>query len=99
MQKGNFYYVVRAWAPDLTSWLIQYGTLSTWKDVEDLVFNTRFSVQDSTETKGIFRAALDTGGGVNADNDWSRTEEAYEWLRDNSRGVICGIKGSSRPQL
>jgi phage terminase large subunit GpA-like protein len=29
----------------------------------------------------------------------TRTEEAYEWLRDNSRGVIFGIKGSSRRQL
>ena len=99
MQLLNFYYVVRAWDKDLTSWLIQYGTLSTWDDVENLVFNTRFPVQDSSETKGIFRAALDTGGGVNADDDWTRTEEAYEWLRDNSRGVIFGIKGASKTQF
>ncbi len=99
MQKSNFYFVVRAWTPDLTSWLIQYGTLSNWEDVERLVFNTRYPVQDSQEPKGIFRAALDTSGGVNADGDWTRTEEAYEWLRDNSRGVIFGIKGSSKTQF
>jgi phage terminase large subunit GpA-like protein len=98
MQKKNFYFVVRAWAQDLTSWLIQYGTLSNWEDVERLVFNTRYPVQDSQETKGIFRAALDTGGGKNSDDDWSRTAEAYEWLRDNSRGVIFGIKGSSKSE-
>lgn len=99
MQKSNFYFVVRAWARDLTSWLIQYGSLSSWEDVERLVFNTRYPVQDSKETKGIFRVALDTGGGKNSDDDWTRTEEAYEWLRDNSRGVIFGIKGSSRTQF
>ncbi|SCY01621.1 terminase gpA endonuclease subunit [Desulfoluna spongiiphila] len=99
MQKSNFYFVVRAWDKDLTSWLIQYGTLSDWDAVEDLVFNTRYPVQDSQETMGIFRAALDTGGGINSDDTWSRTEEAYEWLRDNSRGVIFGIKGSSKGQL
>ncbi len=99
MQKSNFYFVVRAWDKDLTSWLIQYGTLSSWDDVEKLVFDTRYPVQDSTETKGIFRAALDTGGGVNADDDWTRTEEAYEWLRDNSRGVVFGIKGASKSQF
>ncbi|VFQ43494.1 terminase gpA endonuclease subunit [Desulfoluna butyratoxydans] len=96
MQKSNFYFVVRAWDEGLTSWLIQYGTLSDWDDVENLVFNTRYPVQGTTETKGIFRAALDTGGGINADDDWSRTQEAYEWLRDNSRGVIFGIKGASK---
>jgi phage terminase large subunit GpA-like protein len=99
MQKSNFYFVVRAWASDLTSWLIQYGTLSNWEDVERLVFDTRYPVKDSQETKGIFRAALDTGGGMDADGDWYRTEEAYEWLRDNSRGVIFGIKGGSRSQF
>jgi phage terminase large subunit GpA-like protein len=99
MQNSNSYFVVRAWAQDLTSWLIQSRTLSNWEDVERLVFNTRYPIQDSQETKGIFRAALDTGGGVNADGDWTRTEEAYEWLRDNSRGVTFGIKGSSSTQF
>lgn len=99
MQKNNFYFVVRAWASDLTSWLIQYGTLSNWEDVDRLVFDTRYPVLDSQETKGIFRAALDTGGRKEADQDWSRTAEAYEWLRDNSRGVIFGIKGNSRTQF
>jgi len=96
MQKSNFYFLARAWDKDLTSWLIQYGTLSTWDDVEKFVFDTRYPVQGSTEAKGIFRAALATGGGVNADDDWTRTEEAYEWLRDNIRGVIFGIKGASK---
>lgn len=48
---------------------------------------------------GIWRAALDTGGGKSSDGEWSRTEEAYQWLRSQRPGIVFGTKGASRPQL
>jgi phage terminase large subunit GpA-like protein len=99
MQKVGFWFVVRAWGRELTSWLIRYGYLSTWEDVETMAFGTRYPVDGTDRTMGIFRAGLDTGGGKSSDDEWSRTEEAYQWLRKHSRGVVFGIKGASRPQL
>lgn len=96
MQKYGFWFVVRAWAEDLTSSLIQYGQLATFQDIEDLLYRASYRVHDSTETMGIWRAALDTGGGLSPDGDWSRTEEAYEWLRNQPLPrKIFGTKGSS----
>jgi len=95
MQKYGFWFVVRAWAEDLTSWLIQYGQLSTFADVETLLYRTSYRIQDSPETMGIWRAAIDTGGGQSEDGDWSRTEEAYEWLRSQPPGRVFGTKGAS----
>src|SRR5574343_609862 len=39
VQKYGRWFAVRAWAKDFTSWLIHYGNLSTWDDVEDLLFS------------------------------------------------------------
>jgi len=98
-QKSGFWFVVRAWAADLTSWLIQYGYLSSWKDLETLLFETHYPVMDSNRKMDIIRAALDTGGSDSEDNEWSRTEEIYTWLRTNGRNRVHGIKGASRPQF
>ena len=47
----------------------------------------------------IWRAALDTGGGREKEDDWSKTEEAYAFIRKNGRGILFGVKGSSHAQL
>jgi phage terminase large subunit GpA-like protein len=99
VQKFGFWFVVRAWAEDLTSWLIQYGFLTDWAGIETLLFKTAYRVQNSESTMEIWRAAMDTGGGLTDDNVWTRTEEIYQWLRENGRGRVFGTKGSSRPQL
>ncbi|MFO7753188.1 MAG: terminase gpA endonuclease subunit, partial [Desulfobacteraceae bacterium] len=101
MQKHGFFFVVRSWKRDLSNHLVQYGWLDSWKDVEQLVFGTRYRIENANEdqTMGIWRAALDTGGGPNDDMEWSRTEEAYHWIRKNSRGVIFGIKGENKRQI
>jgi phage terminase large subunit GpA-like protein len=95
MQKFGFWFVVRAWAEDLTSWLIQYGQLATFQDVETLLYDTSYRVDNSERTMGIWRMGLDTGGGESPDGDWSRTEEAYEWLRNRPPGRVYGTKGAS----
>lgn len=99
VQKYGFWFCVRAFARDYTSWLIHYGHLTTWEDVENLLFNTSYPVQDSSRTMKIWRAAVDTGGGAKYE-DMSMVEETYWWLRQNSIGKGCrvwGTKGSSHP--
>nr|WP_255700281.1 terminase gpA endonuclease subunit [Dethiosulfovibrio faecalis] len=34
VQKSEAYYVVRAWGPGLTSWLIEYGRFDTWNETD-----------------------------------------------------------------
>lgn len=95
VQKAGFWFVVRAWAEDLSSQLVQYGYLTTFADVKALIFNTRYPVQASQETMGIWRAGIDTGGGESESADWSRTEEIYQWLRSVPPGRVYGTKGAS----
>ena len=78
---------------------MRYGYLSTFDDLITMVFGTRYPVDGTDRTMGIWRAGLDTGGGKSSEDEWSRTEEAYQFLRKHGRGVIFGTKGASRPQL
>lgn len=101
VQKRGFWFAVRAWARDYTSWLIHYGSVGSWSEVEDLLFSTAYPVQDDNGEKSmrIWRAAIDTGGGKGSEG-FSMTEETYWWLRQNAVGRGCrvwGTKGSSRP--
>jgi len=98
VQKIGFWFAVRAWAMDYTSWLIHYGNLGLWEDVEQLLFETIYPVMDSDRSMRILRAAIDTGGGKKHEN-MSMTEETYHWLRKNQQGRGCrcfGTKGASR---
>jgi terminase, large subunit len=100
VQKHGFYYVVRAWGKDYTSWLIDYGFLGNWSDVDHLLFQKRYPVQGCDRVAGIWRAAIDTGGGK-YDSQMSSTEETYLWLQSRmGYGAGCrvwGVKGSSHP--
>ncbi len=100
LHKAGFPYVVRAWAKDFTSWLIDYGNLGNWQDLERLLFETAYPVHNSDREMKIWRAGLDTGGGKYK-KDISSTEEAYLWLQENmgfSRTCrVWGCKGSSNP--
>ena len=85
-QKQGFWYVVRAWADDLTSWLINYGFLTSWGDVETLVWHTGYRIEGSQNTMDIWRAGIDTGGGLLDEGEeeemsMTMTEEVYQWLR------------------
>jgi phage terminase large subunit GpA-like protein len=99
VQQYGFWFVVRAWAPDLTNWLIHYGFLAVWEDVERLLFETAYPVGTTGRSMRIFRAAVDTGGGKKYE-DMTMTEETYFWLiKNRGRGgaAVWGAKGSSTP--
>ena len=98
VQQFGFWFAVRAWAAYMTSWLIHYGFLATWEDVERLLFETAYPViGDPGRSLRIFRACVDTGGSKKFE-DMTMTEETYFWLLKNrGRGGVglWGTKGSS----
>jgi len=97
-QKNGFWFVVRGLEEDLTSHLMQYGYLMNWPDVETLLYKTEYKIHGSENTMGIWRAGIDVGGGESSSSDWSRTEEVYQWIRQQPSGAaqrVFGIKGAS----
>lgn len=96
-QKNGFYFVVRAWAQDYTSWLIRYGYLLSWNDIHKLVFEDTYQVEDTKNRVKLWRVAIDTGGGQ--DDDRSMTEQAYRWISQYGGNAVFGIKGASREMI
>ena len=97
-QKYEFWFMVRAFAADYSSWGIHYGRLHTYKDVQQLLFDTYYPQVGQSEPMRIFRAGLDIGGSESRFENTSMTEEAYNWLREFQIGHGCrvwGMKGSS----
>ena len=100
VQQRGFWFVVRAWGPDLSSHLVLYGHLQTFEEVDALVFDTTFPREAAGDPLRIWRAAMDTGGFRGDDADGvTRTEEIYEFIRAKGRGVIFAVKGASRKQM
>jgi phage terminase large subunit GpA-like protein len=103
-QKSGLWFVVRSWFRDFTNHLIHYGFLPDYDAMEQLLFETRYPILNekgvqTSQSLGIWRAALDIGGG-RIDDDLTMTERAYYWLRKNGIGRGChvfGVKGSSHP--
>jgi len=98
VQKYGFWFLVRAWARDYTNWLIHYGFLSSWAEIEDLLFMREYPRIDGGQGLRIWRAGFDTGGGKYQE-EYSSAEKVYFWIQEN-RGRGCQIwptKGASRP--
>jgi phage terminase large subunit GpA-like protein len=99
-QKYGFYYLVTAWMPDMTKYIIDYGQLRSFDDVYRLVYETTYPVMDSEgklsgEVMEIWRAGIDSGGTV-GEGEYSRTVEVYEFCRLNGYDRLFPIKGASR---
>lgn len=101
VQMVGFWFVVRAWGRDGTSWLVQYGFLDTWADVETLIDSTWPVEGRDDVVMPLWRAAIDIGGHeesqANRDAGWSQSEETKNWLYERTtRELIYGTKGASR---
>lgn len=99
VQKHGFWFAVRAWAAVMTSWLIHYGFVATWEDIENILYNTAYPITGSDRSMRIMRACIDTGGGSKYENT-TMTEETYFWLiKNRGRGGVAlwGTKGASNP--
>lgn len=102
MQFAGFWYTVWAWAATpggITGWLIHYGFVPTWLQLESILYETEYLTEDSNVRHRIWRAAIDTGGGSGQTNELSMTEDCYWWIvRNAGRGVqLFGTKGASNP--
>lgn len=91
VQKNSFWFAMRAWHRNYTSWLIHYGQLFTWSEVETLLFETQYPVEGTNRYLRPWRAAIDTGG-TGKYADMSMTEETELWVRAN-QGQSCGVWG------
>jgi phage terminase large subunit GpA-like protein len=97
VQQFGFWFVVRAWAANLTNWNIHYGFLAVWEDVERLIFDSSYPVGNTGRVLRPFRALVDTGGGKKFET-MTMTEETYFWLiKNRGRGGVAlwGSRGAS----
>jgi phage terminase large subunit GpA-like protein len=90
VQNDGCWFRIRAFASDMTSWSVFEGFSPTWDDLQNVLFQTYGN-------KRIWRTLIDTGGGKDSDKQISRTEETYNFIRQNQKlGMrIMGAKGSS----
>jgi phage terminase large subunit GpA-like protein len=81
VQIDRFVYVIRAWGPGLTSWLIRCGEVEQAEDLVSAVLAPRFPWRG--DAMSVRSLALDTR---------YRTEEAYEFARLH-RDQVVAVKG------
>lgn len=85
VQLDHFWYSVRAWGPHLTSWLVDYGRVETWGDVETII--NRDYADTNGEVRNINLACIDSG---------YNTDEVYSFCAQHMDAAIP-TKGASAP--
>jgi len=84
VQKDCFYYSIRAWGLNMTSWNIAHGSVNSWDEIE-AVMNLPY-LNNAGTTFQINLCAVDSG---------ARTDEVYDFCAYNQDWAIP-VKGSSR---
>ena len=92
-QAAGFWWVARAWAPNKTSYLVDYGFAPSLAELEDIIFERAWPITGTENRMSVWRAAIDTGG--TKIDGISMTEKVYNWLRERSQGRVFGVKGMS----
>lgn len=99
-QKHGKWVVVRAWIRDgraIESHLVRYGFVESFDELEQWIFEDVYPVEGSDIVLPVWRGGIDIGGSdTDGFQDETMTETVYDWLRKSGRGVMFGIKGSSR---
>ena len=86
VQLNHFWWGVRAWGPDLTSWLVDYGRTETFTELEDIL-RRPYPKHETGEIMYISKACVDSG---------YNTDEVYRFCAFN-QDLCVPTKGSSRP--
>jgi phage terminase large subunit GpA-like protein len=84
VQLNHFWWGVRAWGPRLTSWLVDYGRVEAWAEIENVIYRPYPSTLG--EVFHVNLACIDSG--YNAD-------EVYQFCAMN-QGICLPTKGSSK---
>lgn len=87
VQRNYFYYTIRAWGLNMTSWNIAHGIAETWDHVEKIM-NAPF-IDNIGKSYQVNLCAVDSG---------DRTDEVYDFCAINQEWAIP-VKGSSNPLL
>lgn len=84
VQLDHFWWEVRAYAPGVKSYLIDYGQASTWDDLEKIIIHREYP-SEYGEPRQIMKAGIDSG---------FRTDEVYQFC-SRFPEVCIPLKGSS----
>ena len=84
VQLDHFWWEVRAYAPGVKSYLIDYGQASTWEDLEEIIINREYP-SEYGEARQVMKAGIDSG---------FRTDEVYQFC-SRFPEVCIPLKGSS----
>ncbi|WP_308511677.1 terminase gpA endonuclease subunit [uncultured Veillonella sp.] len=84
VQLDHFWWEVRAYAPGVKSYLIDYGQASTWEDLEVIIIHREYP-SEFGEPRQIMKAGIDSG---------FRTDEVYQFC-SRFPEVCIPLKGSS----
>lgn len=84
VQLDHFWWEVRAYAPGVKSYLIDYGQASTWDDLEEIIIHREYP-SEFGEPRQIMKAGIDSG---------FRTDEVYQFC-SRFPEVCIPLKGSS----
>lgn len=84
VQLDHFWWEVRAYAPGVKSYLIDYGQASTWEDLEEIIINREYP-SEYGESRQVMKAGIDSG---------FRTDEVYQFCSKFPE-VCIPVKGSS----
>lgn len=84
VQLDHFWWEVRAYAPGVKSYLIDYGQASTWDDLEEIIINREYP-SEYGEPRQVMKAGVDSG---------FRTDEVYQFC-SRFPEVCIPLKGSS----
>jgi phage terminase large subunit GpA-like protein len=98
-QLTGFPWAVYAWMRDRSGWLIDHGKADSRQQLEEFLFRRQWRRQNG-QPVGIWRVALDCGGGRQAGDLIGITEANYRWLAAHGRAhgfAIWGVRGSPRP--
>ncbi len=85
VQLDHFWWVVRAWGPDMTSWLVDYGRAETWAEVETIIDREYSTIHG--ELLQINLAGIDSG---------YNTDEVYQFCAEHM-GYVLPTKGNNVP--
>ena len=84
VQLDHFWWEVRAYAPGVKSYLIDYGQASTWDDLEEIIIHRAYPTIYG-EPRQVMKAGIDSG---------FRTDEVYQFC-SRFPEVCIPLKGSS----
>ena len=87
VQRGGFYFTIRAWGEAMTSWNIVHGYTTDWSNVEYIM--TQPYSKENGEKMYLNLAAIDSG---------DQTDDVYDLCVQNQEWLIP-VKGSSTPIL